>query len=164
MSSNSSCVRIVVTPFLSRFIWVRITQHPQYKSFLFQRELSWTSCNHCCRKGIIWYNSWYTSLPLYKYLHCQGTLVCGAIQSNRQGFPEQVNNAKLITDEQKASHSDELLAIKFKDKIDVYMLSTIHDDSIFTIFNRYIILAQNIQKLLKLLQITCKVFFKLNTV
>ena len=74
-------------------------------------------------------DNWYTSLPLYKYLHRQGTLACGTIRSNRKGFPEQVKNAKLRKDEQIACRSDELLALKFKDKKDVFMLSTIHDDS-----------------------------------
>ena len=74
-------------------------------------------------------DNWYTSLLLYKYLHCYGTLACGTIRSNRKGFLEQVKNAKLRRDEQLACRSDELLEIKFKDKKDVYMLSTIHDDS-----------------------------------
>ena len=74
-------------------------------------------------------DNWYTSLPLYKYHHGQGTLACGTIRSNRKGFPEQVKSAQLRRDEQIACCSDELLAIKVKDKKDVYMLSTIHDDS-----------------------------------
>ena len=74
-------------------------------------------------------DNWYTSLPLYKYLHRQRTLACGTIRSNRKGFPEQVKSAQLRRDEQIAYRSDELLAVKFKDKKDVYMLSTIHDDS-----------------------------------
>ena len=75
-------------------------------------------------------DNWYTSLPLYKYLHRQGTLACGTIRSNRKEFPEQVKNAKLRKDEQRTCRSDELLALKFKDKKDVFMLSTIHDDSL----------------------------------
>ncbi|PFX21813.1 hypothetical protein AWC38_SpisGene13665 [Stylophora pistillata] len=34
-------------------------------------------------------DNWYTSVQLHKYLHHQGTLACGTIQSNRKGFPEQ---------------------------------------------------------------------------
>ena len=74
-------------------------------------------------------DNWYTSLPLYKYLHRQGTLACGTIRSKRKGFPEQVKNVKLRKDEQIACRSDKLLALKFKDKKDVFMLSIIHDDS-----------------------------------
>ena len=75
-------------------------------------------------------DNWYTSVPLYKYLHRQGTSACDKITSNRKGFPEQVKNAKLRKgDEQIACRSDELLALKFKDKKDVFMLSTIHDDT-----------------------------------
>ena len=40
-----------------------------------------------------------------------------------------MKSAQLRRDEQIAYRSDELLVVKFKDKKDVYMLSTIHDDS-----------------------------------
>ena len=40
-----------------------------------------------------------------------------------------MKSAQLRRDEQIAYRSDELLAVKFKDKKDLYMLSTIHDDS-----------------------------------
>ena len=68
-------------------------------------------------------DNWHTSLPLYKYLHCRGTLACETIRSNRKGFPEQVKTAKLRQDEQIACRSDELFALKFKDKKDVFMPS-----------------------------------------
>ena len=74
-------------------------------------------------------DNWYTSLPLYRYLHLQGTLASGTIRNYRKGFPEQAKSAKLRRDEQIACRSDELLALKFKDKKDVYMLRTIHDHS-----------------------------------
>ena len=51
------------------------------------------------------------------------------IRGNGKGFPEQVKNAKLRNAEQIACRSDELLALKFKDKKDVFMLSTVHDNS-----------------------------------
>ena len=62
-------------------------------------------------------NNRYTNLPMYKYLHSQGTLACGTIRSNRKGFPEQLKNVQLRRDKQIACHSDELLAIKLKDKM-----------------------------------------------
>ena len=74
-------------------------------------------------------NNWYTTLPLYKYLHQHGTLACGTIRSNWNGLLQQVKNAKLKKGEVMAIPWDELLALKFKDKKDVYMLSTIHDHS-----------------------------------
>ena len=46
-----------------------------------------------------------------------------------QATGRDVKNAKLRKDEQIACRSDELLALKFKDKKDVFILSTIHDDS-----------------------------------
>lgn len=61
-------------------------------------------------------DNWYTSLPLYRYLHQQGTLASGTIRNYRKGFSEQVKSTKLRRDEQIACRSDELLALKFKDK------------------------------------------------
>ena len=59
------------------------------------------------QKGYHLYNdNWYTSLPLYRYHHQQGTLACGTIRNNRKGFPEQVKSAKLRRDEQIACRSD----------------------------------------------------------
>ena len=59
------------------------------------------------QKGYHLYNdNWYKSLPLYRYLHQQGTLACGTICNNRKGFPEQVKSAKLRRDEQIACRSD----------------------------------------------------------
>ena len=59
------------------------------------------------QKGYHLYNdNWYKSLPLYRYLHQQGTLACGTICNNRKGFPEQVKSEKLRRDEQIACRSD----------------------------------------------------------
>ena len=69
------------------------------------------------QKGYHFYtDNWYTSLPLYRYLHQQGTLASGTIRNYRKGFPEQVKSAKLRKNKQIACRSDELLALKFKDK------------------------------------------------
>ena len=51
-------------------------------------------------------DNWYTSLPLYKYLHQHGTLACGTIRSNQKGLPKQVKNAKLKKGEVMAIPSD----------------------------------------------------------
>ena len=73
-------------------------------------------------------DNWYTSIPLLKFLFDHSMLACGKIRSNRKGFPDPVNKANLKKGEVKAYRSSELLAMKFKDKRDVLMLTTIHNE------------------------------------
>ena len=63
-----------------------------------------------------------------KFLFDHSTLACGTIRSNRKGFPDPVKKVNLKKDEVKAYRSSELLAMKFKDKRDVLMLTTIHNE------------------------------------
>ena len=76
----------------------------------------------------LYIDNWYTSIPLLKFLFDHSTLECGTIRSNRKRFPDPVKNAKLKRGEVKAYRSNELLAMKFKDKRDVLMLTTIHNE------------------------------------
>ena len=73
-------------------------------------------------------DNWYTSIPLMKFLFDHSMLACGKIQSTRKGFPDPVKKANLKKGEVKAYRSSELLAMKFKDKRDVLMLTTIHNE------------------------------------
>ncbi|XP_069498885.1 piggyBac transposable element-derived protein 4-like [Ambystoma mexicanum] len=57
------------------------------------------------------------------------TLACGTIRCNCKGFPRKLVCKKLAKGECMALWQDELLAVKFSHKRDVYMLSTIHDES-----------------------------------
>ena len=84
----------------------------------------------------IYVDNFYTSLPLFRYLHDHGTLACGTIRSNRRGFPPQLKEQHLELGETAAFRSSELLAIKYRDKKDVYMLSTIHDESTKAVMRR----------------------------
>ena len=56
------------------------------------------------------------------------TQACGTVRINRRGFPEPVKQAKLRRGEVSAYRSSELLALKFKDKRNVTMLSTIYNE------------------------------------
>lgn len=77
----------------------------------------------------------YTIVTLFQYLFEHSTQACGTICSNRKGYPEPrkgypepVKQAKLKRGEVIAHRSSELLAMKFKDKRDVPMLTTIHNE------------------------------------
>ena len=47
----------------------------------------------------------------------------------RRGIPEEVKSARLRKGESKFSMDDSLLFVKWRDKRDVMMLSTFHDDT-----------------------------------
>ncbi|XP_068113414.1 piggyBac transposable element-derived protein 4-like [Hyperolius riggenbachi] len=74
----------------------------------------------------LYLDNFYTSIPLFKHLFSQKTPACGTMRSNRKGFPQTLVNRRLERGESQYLHSNEMLAAKYKDKRDVYMLSTIH--------------------------------------
>ncbi|KAJ1115068.1 hypothetical protein NDU88_003296 [Pleurodeles waltl] len=57
------------------------------------------------------------------------TFACGTIRSNRKGYPRELVCKKIEKGQCSALRNDELLALKFVDKRDVYILSTIHGES-----------------------------------
>ena len=70
----------------------------------------------------------YTIVTLFQYLFEHSTQACGTICSNCKGYPVPVKQAKLKRGEVIAHRSSELLAMKFKDKRDVPVLTTIHNE------------------------------------
>ncbi|XP_068122104.1 piggyBac transposable element-derived protein 4-like [Hyperolius riggenbachi] len=77
----------------------------------------------------VYLDNFYTSVPLFKFLFSVQTGACGTVRANRKGLPPQVVNKKLCRGESYALRSEELLAIKFHDKREVMMLSTIHTEA-----------------------------------
>ena len=78
-------------------------------------------------------DNFYTSLQLFDQLHKNGTPACGTIRSSRKGFPKQLVSKKQKPGESSVLRSRHMLAVKFTDKKDIYMLSTIHDNSCETV-------------------------------
>lgn len=69
-------------------------------------------------------DNWYSSPALSEKLAKQKTGTCGTVKSNRKGmpkFPTKIKKGELFE-----LHKEEILAIKWHDKRDVHMLSTIH--------------------------------------
>ena len=86
------------------------------------------------KKGYYLYvDNFYTSLPLFKALYKHKTVACGTIRSNRKGFPKALAQKKLTFGMSHVLRCDELLALKFKDKKDVHMLSTMHNSACTTV-------------------------------
>jgi hypothetical protein len=74
-------------------------------------------------------DNWYTSPELFAFLHENKTGACGTVRPNRKGMPADFPT-KMKTGDSFSRHTDEMLAVKFFDKRDVHMLSTVHLDEI----------------------------------
>ncbi|UYV68811.1 hypothetical protein LAZ67_6000940 [Cordylochernes scorpioides] len=72
----------------------------------------------------LWVDNWYSSPTLFNFLHQRQTNACGTVRK------KQKRNAKiwkkLKIGETEAKHTQNLLALKYKDKREVFMLSTMH--------------------------------------
>ncbi|XP_065664666.1 piggyBac transposable element-derived protein 4-like [Hydra vulgaris] len=82
----------------------------------------------------IWMDNWYSSCRLFHFLHHYGTTACGTIRSNR--IPLVVKNANVLNNETAAFCFGPLLCLKYKDKKDVYMLSSQHDETVSPVKRR----------------------------
>ena len=75
-------------------------------------------------------DNYYTSIPLFSSLQRLGFGACGTVRSNRRGVPKEVTTTKLAKGEVLTAQADHgILAMQWKDKRAVTLLSTIHDDS-----------------------------------
>ncbi|KAK2574752.1 hypothetical protein KPH14_013001 [Odynerus spinipes] len=70
-------------------------------------------------------DNWYTSPHLYNLLHKEKTNAYGTVRKNRKDMPEI--NTSLRKGKFDYRCTDNLLVLKWRDKKDVWMLSTIHE-------------------------------------
>ena len=78
-------------------------------------------------------DNFYTSPQLFKDLLEAGTLTCGTIRSNRKGFPAGVKDNVDQNDSLfcKADMTEGFMtAVHWKDKRDVFALTTIHGNAV----------------------------------
>lgn len=71
-------------------------------------------------------DNWYTSPTLFKYLLDNQTNAVGTVRSNRKCMPKEISQAKLKVGETIEMSCNNLLAMKWHDKRDVCLLSTMH--------------------------------------
>lgn len=82
-------------------------------------------------------DNWYTSVSLSENLIQWQTHLVGTLRSNRKNNPPDVVKAKLRRGEVVAQQNqNKTVVCKWKDKRDVLMLSTKHDDSMVTVHRR----------------------------
>ena len=73
-------------------------------------------------------DNFYSSPALFEELSKVGFLACGTVRSNRRGLSEVFKTKKLRRGDVYSEKVGQVLCLKWKDKRDVLLLSTIHDD------------------------------------
>ena len=75
-------------------------------------------------------DNYYSSPALFGDLQHLGFGACGTVRKNRRGLPDETTKAKLKKGEVASKQTDSsVLVLKWMDKREVMMLSTIHDES-----------------------------------
>ncbi|XP_046997952.1 piggyBac transposable element-derived protein 4-like [Schistocerca americana] len=74
----------------------------------------------------LYLDNWFSSPKLFKTLFTNKTNVIGTVLSNRKNMPTESLKAKLKKTEYTVRSCNGILALKWKDKRDVYMFSTKH--------------------------------------
>ena len=77
----------------------------------------------------LYVDNWCSSPALFELLHQKKTGACGTVNVNRRGLSD-FQAFDLNENEQVCFHTDKLLALRWKDKRDVHMISTIHGTEI----------------------------------
>ena len=77
---------------------------------------------------VVFTDNFYSSPALFCDLVGRGFGACGTARRNRHSIPEVVSDTKLKKGEVVSSRDVDLLALKWRDKRDVLMLSTYHGD------------------------------------
>ena len=73
--------------------------------------------------------NFYSSPTLFKALTDSGFGACGTARKDRRGIPKSVSTANLQKGETQSIRDGGILSLKWRDKRDVLMLSTFHDDT-----------------------------------
>ena len=89
-------------------------------------------------KGYCLYtDNFYTSPTLGDALNERQTDIVGTVRQNRKGLPESVTNKTLQNGEFVASYRKKLMVLKWKDRKDVTLLSSIHSSATETTTSKY---------------------------
>jgi len=82
----------------------------------------------------LYVDNWYTSIELAESLNDRQTHLVGTLRANRKSNPKDVTEKKLKRGEVISMRSSSnVLVLKWKDKRDLYMLSTKHDSEMISI-------------------------------
>ncbi|UYV66683.1 SEPHS1 [Cordylochernes scorpioides] len=83
------------------------------------------------QKGhIIYFDRWFSSPQLFNHLWEKKTLAVGTVRHNRKGLPKKAFSKKMKKGESLFCQNSQLLALKWRDTRDVFMIATTQDSSI----------------------------------
>ena len=74
----------------------------------------------------VYFDNYYNSPDMIDLLHKRKTHACGTVRKNQKSLPLAVTQAKLKQDDTVFCHKNNLLALKWMDKREVYILSGLH--------------------------------------
>jgi hypothetical protein len=72
----------------------------------------------------LWIDNRYSSPVLYNWLHTNGVNVCGTVRKNRKEMSKMTE--KLKKGQVESRHTDNMLALRWMDRREVCMLTTLH--------------------------------------
>ena len=84
----------------------------------------------------LYFDNFYTSLSLMLDLSKKNIYACGTLRTNRAKLPKEFIHKDLSVGESSYLATSDVLAVHWKDKRDVFALSTIHDSG-ERVINRY---------------------------
>ena len=84
----------------------------------------------------VYFDNFFASIALLPDLSAKNTFCCGTIRQDRGRFPENLKKAKLQRGESVFISVNDLLAVHWKDKRDVFLVSTIHGNQIEEVLHR----------------------------
>ncbi len=73
---------------------------------------------------VLYVDNWYSSPSLFQHLLYHGTGACGTVRANRKGMP--VFTGKMVKGQVECRQNRTQLVVKWHDKRDVLMLTTVH--------------------------------------
>ena len=75
----------------------------------------------------LYVDNWYTSERLFKHLSENGTVACGTAIGNRLKVPQSLKEEPLEKGDYPFRRNGNMLMVRYKDKKEIYFLSTIHE-------------------------------------
>ena len=78
----------------------------------------------------LYVDNWYTSERLFRHLEQNGTVACGTAMGYRLRVPNSLKTQALEKGEHAFRRDENLLMVRYRDKKEIYFLSTIHESDI----------------------------------
>lgn len=101
-------------------------------------KIVWELAFSLFQKGYhIYMDNYYQSLPLFCHLYHEKTLACGTARTNWKGFPHYLVTTKLQRRESVSLRNEEVLALKWRERRDVHVMTTILNNTLVELHGRH---------------------------